>query len=117
MSSKGLQVLEISHQHKSCKEGCSEITRHVRIATLCTYFIMACRYRPHDDPSDWTSLLTKDPQCPIPSAWVIEISHTFVGDLMDAVLHTGMIVNPAYSLGWDTDVAMFERFKAPIWVD
>jgi hypothetical protein len=39
-----------------------------------------------------------------------------VEDLTDAVPHTDMIVNSAYSLGWDTDVAMFECFKVPIWV-
>lgn len=77
---------------------------------------MARRYRPHDDPSDWTSLLTKDPQCPIPSAWVVELSRTFVGDLTDAVPRTGMIINSAYGLSWDPDVVMFERFKVPIWV-
>ncbi|KAG2339629.1 hypothetical protein BDR05DRAFT_1003138 [Suillus weaverae] len=85
-------------------------------ATLCTYFIMAHQYRPHNGPSDWTTLLTKDPQCPIPSAWVVELSRTFVGDLTDAMPCTGTIINSAYGLGWDTDVAMFERFKVPIWV-
>ncbi|KAG2746306.1 hypothetical protein P692DRAFT_20876411 [Suillus brevipes Sb2] len=84
------------------------------IAALCTYFIMAHQYRPHDDP-DWTSLLTKDPQCPILSAWVVELSHSFVGDLTDAMPRTGMIINSAYSLSWDPHVVMFEHFKVPIW--
>lgn len=77
---------------------------------------MARRYRPHDGPSSWTSLLTTDPQCPIPSAWVVELSRTFVGDLTDAVPRTGMIINSAYGLSWDADVTMYERFKVPIWV-
>jgi hypothetical protein len=77
---------------------------------------MARQYRPHNDLPTWTSLLTNDPQCPILPAWVMELSRTFVGDLTDAVPRNGMIINGAYSLAWDVDVTMFERFKVPIWV-
>ncbi|KAG1904824.1 uncharacterized protein F5891DRAFT_1258106 [Suillus fuscotomentosus] len=76
---------------------------------------MACQYRPHGD-SDWISLLTKDPQCPIPSTWVVKLSCTFVGDLRDTISCTGIIINSAYGLSWDMDVLMFEHFKVPIWV-
>ncbi|KAG1889264.1 hypothetical protein F4604DRAFT_2015519 [Suillus subluteus] len=86
------------------------------ISALCTYFIMARQYRPHNDSASWTSLLTNDPRCPILSAWVMELSRTFVGDLTDAVPRNGMIINGAYSLAWDTDVIMFEHYKVPIWV-
>ncbi|KAG1849477.1 hypothetical protein F4604DRAFT_1687376 [Suillus subluteus] len=86
------------------------------ISALCTYFIMAHRYRPHNDSPTWTSLLINDPQCPILSAWVMELSRTFVGDLTDVVPRNGMIINGAYSLAWDTDVIMFEHFKVLIWV-
>ncbi|KAG1739616.1 hypothetical protein EDD22DRAFT_959348 [Suillus occidentalis] len=77
---------------------------------------MARRYRPHNDSASWTSLLTNNPRCPILSAWVVELSRTFVGDLTDAVPRNGMIINGAYSLSWDPDVIMFEHYKVPIWV-
>jgi hypothetical protein len=35
---------------------------------------------------------------------------------MDVIPCTGVIINSAYSLGWDSDVTMFEHFKVPIWV-
>ncbi|KAG2045874.1 hypothetical protein BDR06DRAFT_1015224, partial [Suillus hirtellus] len=85
------------------------------ISAICTYFIMTRRYRPHNE-STWTSILTNDARCPIPSTWVVELSRTFVGDLTDVVPRTGMIINGAYGLSWDTDVLMFEHFHVPIWV-
>ncbi|KAG1718991.1 hypothetical protein EDD22DRAFT_963485 [Suillus occidentalis] len=85
------------------------------ISALCTYFIMTRRYRPHREAT-WTSLLTNDARCPIPSTWVTKLSRTFVGDVTDVVPRTGMIINGAYGLSWDTDVLMFEHFHVPIWV-
>ncbi|KAG2742036.1 hypothetical protein P692DRAFT_20703030, partial [Suillus brevipes Sb2] len=86
------------------------------ISAICTYFIMTRRYRPHKESSTWTDLLTNDARCPIPSTWVTELSRTFLGDLTDSVPRTGMIINAAYGLSWDTDVVMFEHFRVPIWV-
>ncbi|KAG1881332.1 uncharacterized protein F5891DRAFT_1199601 [Suillus fuscotomentosus] len=86
------------------------------IAALCTYFIMHRLESPTNSPSKWTSVLTKDPQCSIPPAWVVELSRTFVGDFTSAVPRTGTIINSAHSLGWDSDVHMFERFNVPTWV-
>ncbi|KAG2056607.1 hypothetical protein BDR06DRAFT_1005910 [Suillus hirtellus] len=62
------------------------------------------------------SLLTNDTQCPIPSMWVAELSHTFIGDVTDVIPCTGMIINGTYSLSWDTNVLMFEHFHVLIWV-
>jgi hypothetical protein len=71
---------------------------------------------PMVSPSKWTSVLTKDPQCPIPSAWVVELSRTFVGDFTNAVPCTSMSINSTHNLGWDLDVHMFKCFNVPIWV-
>ncbi|KAG2074343.1 hypothetical protein BDR04DRAFT_1151031 [Suillus decipiens] len=86
------------------------------ISAIYTYFIMAHQYRPHNDLPMWTSLLMNDPWCPILPVWVMELSHTFVRDLTDAMPCNSMIINGAHSLAWDVDVIMFEHFKVPIWV-
>ncbi|KAG2040376.1 hypothetical protein BDR03DRAFT_980319 [Suillus americanus] len=43
--------------------------------------------------SDWATILTTDLHYLIPSEWVAELTHTFVGDLTDAVPHTGVIID------------------------
>ncbi|KAG2046348.1 hypothetical protein BDR06DRAFT_977538 [Suillus hirtellus] len=91
MSSERLWVLKVPRQCNACKESCFKITR--------------CILRPHKESSSWTDLLTNDARCPIPSM-----------DLTDGVPHTGMIINAAYGLSWDTDVLMFEHYQVPIWV-
>ncbi|KAG1883641.1 hypothetical protein F4604DRAFT_1920151 [Suillus subluteus] len=58
------------------------------ISAICTYFIMARQYRPHNDLPTWTSLLINDPRC----------------------------LFYLRGLAWDVDVIMFEHFKVLIWV-
>lgn len=68
--------------------------------------------------SDWAAILTTDPHYPIPSEWVAELTHTFAGDLTDAVPRTGVIIDSAQApRNWEHDVHMFEDYGIPIWVN
>lgn len=83
------------------------------IAAVCTYYIMYHKYQNLDQDK----ILVSDLHHPILSQWVAELSHTFVGDLIDAVPYTGMIINDAQGFkNWEHDVRMFEDYEVPIWI-
>jgi hypothetical protein len=82
------------------------------LVAICTYFIITQK----SVGVSWTALLTADPERPIPSAWVSELSRTFVGDFTDATPRNGVIINGANGPSWNSLVFMFERLKVPIWV-
>ncbi|KAG1719953.1 uncharacterized protein EDB91DRAFT_1089034 [Suillus paluster] len=82
------------------------------IAATCSWYIMSCRYQ---GANQWMAILTSDPQHPIPTEWVLELSHSFVGDLTTNMPHMGALI---YSIHcpWQVQLPMFEKFLLLIWV-
>jgi hypothetical protein len=56
-----------------------------------------------------------DPMYPIPAEWVLELSCSFVGDLLTNVPRTGVFISSIYC-PWEAQLPMFEAFSIPIWV-
>ncbi|KAG2126380.1 uncharacterized protein EDB93DRAFT_1257529 [Suillus bovinus] len=83
------------------------------IVAICTWHIMSCQYQGSDHA--WVSLLTDDPMYPIPAEWVLELSHSFVGDFLTNVPHTGVFISSIHC-PWEAQLPMFEAFSIPIWV-
>ncbi|KAG2131227.1 hypothetical protein BD769DRAFT_1386892 [Suillus cothurnatus] len=83
------------------------------IGAACTWHIMSRRYRGSNRP--WMSVLTDDRECPIPAEWVLELSHSFVGDLSANVQCTRLFISSTHC-PWEGQLPMFEHFSIPIWV-
>lgn len=69
----------------------------------------------HGSNRAWMTILTDDPYHPIPTEWVLRLSHSFVGDLMTKVPHTGALISSIYC-PWQAQLPMFEKFLISIWV-
>ncbi|KAG1726503.1 uncharacterized protein EDB91DRAFT_1254279 [Suillus paluster] len=82
------------------------------IAATCSWYIMSRRYQ---GANQWMAILKSDPQHPIPAEWVLELSHSFVGDLTTNVPRTGALISSIHC-PWQVQLPMFEKFSLPIWV-
>ncbi|KAG1781456.1 hypothetical protein EV702DRAFT_1192948 [Suillus placidus] len=74
---------------------------------------MTRRYQGSNHP--WTAILMGDPTHPIPTEWVLELSRSFIGDLMTNVPHTGALISSIHC-SWQVQLPIFEKFSLPIWV-
>ncbi|KAG1879186.1 hypothetical protein F4604DRAFT_1923342 [Suillus subluteus] len=72
-------------------------------------------HRYHGSNRTWMVILTDDPRYPIPTEWVLELSHSFVGDLMTNVPRMGALISSVHCPR-QAQLPIFEKFLIPIWV-
>lgn len=71
--------------------------------------------RRYHGSQSWTSILTDDPNHPLPTEWLLELSRSFVGDLTTSVPRIGVLVFSKYC-PWEGQLPIFEKFSIPVWV-